>query len=35
MHATDQINAGSLLAIIIGLIIVTVVSYLLFRKRKS
>ncbi len=35
MHATDQIDAGALLSIIVGLIIVTVISYLLFRKKKK
>jgi LPXTG-motif cell wall-anchored protein len=34
MHAVDQVGSGSLLAIIIGLIVLTVVSYLLFRKRR-
>lgn len=34
MHAVDQINAGSLLALIVGLIILTVIVYFLFRKSK-
>jgi len=35
MHAIDQLGSGSLLAIIVGLIVLTVISYLLFRKRPN
>ncbi|MCC5931416.1 MAG: LPXTG cell wall anchor domain-containing protein [Cyclobacteriaceae bacterium] len=34
MHAANQFTSGNLLALIVGLIIVVVVSYLLFRKRR-
>lgn len=34
MHAVDQLNAGSLLALIVGLIILTIVTYFLFRKKR-
>lgn len=35
MHAVDQLTPGSLLALILGLIIVVIVSYLIFRKKKN
>lgn len=34
MHAVDQLNPGSLLALILGLIVLVIVSYLIFRKKK-
>ncbi len=34
MHAVEQITPGSLLALIIGLLIFVVISYLLFAKKK-
>jgi LPXTG-motif cell wall-anchored protein len=34
MHAVDQISPGSLLALIAGLILLVVVTYFLFRKKK-
>lgn len=35
MHAIDQLNSGSLLALIAGLIILVVISYVIFRKSKN
>ena len=35
MHAVDQLTSGSLLALIFGLILVVVISYLVFRKKDS
>jgi len=34
MHAVEQITPGSLLALIIGLIILVVISYLIFSRKK-
>lgn len=33
MHAVDQLGSGSLLALILGLIVFVVISYLIFRKK--
>jgi LPXTG-motif cell wall-anchored protein len=35
MHAADQLGSGSLLALIFGLIVLVIISFLIFRKQKK